>query len=323
MKKRKKIAVVYFIMICCLLIGCGSQAGFLEDIARGYGQNAQPGVPGVLDETVKGARDVSQKTDGSTAQPEATTASSGIPEKSQVKNLPPASLRVCLVGNSLIEYGNQAAFLEDIAWGYGQNIKVDQFTWGGMYLRDYCGGRFLHKNKLKRKLKKADIVVFQDYGGWQGKSTVRSIKKLEKWCKKKAKFYYYMYEGDDYEMSPSDYRKLKQLKLSFIPKGQMIDSMYGFGYQYDELHVEGDFHPNSFDGYLSALLMHAVLFERKCVEFPREWFPDQRPKAPRIYKGLVKYIHGDTKEERWEEFQRICRKLDELTVQAGSIRDDV
>lgn len=290
MKKRKYFSAVCCIILFSLLLSCWPQD---------FGQGMNKLFTGL------GKTEASAKTK----------------EKSQVKKLPPVSRRVCFIGNSLIEFGYQAEFLEDIAWGYGQNITVDKMTYGGAYLRDYCNKkfvsqRFVNKNIVKRKLQKADIVVFQDYGGWQGKTTVQAIKKLVKYCKRKAKLYYYMYEDDSYEMSSSDYQKLKELKLSFIPKGQMIDSMYDFNYMYGETHVEGDFHPNSFNGYLSALLMHAVLFEEKCVDFPRKWFPDRRPKAPYFYKDLTKYIHGDTKDEKWKEFQRICQKLDELAVQA-------
>lgn len=289
MKKRKHFVVVCSVVLCVLLLNC---------LPQNPGQR--------IDELFTESGD--------------TEALAKIREKSQVKNLPPVSHRVCFIGNSLIESGSQPEFLEDIAWGYGQNIKVDRMTYGGAYLSNYCDKQFMsrtfvNKNIVKQKLKKADIVVFQDYAGWQGEKTVSAIKKLKKYCKRKAKLYFYIYEDTFYELSASDYKKLRELKLSFIPKGQMINSMYGLKYLYGDLHVEGDYHPNAYNGYLSALLMHAILFEKKCVDFPREWFPDCRPKAPYMYQGLTKSIHGKKRDKKWEEFQRICRKLDELAAQ--------
>ncbi|MDE6852905.1 MAG: hypothetical protein K2J67_10575 [Lachnospiraceae bacterium] len=100
--------------------------------------------------------------------------------------------QVCFIGNSLIDYGNQSNFLIDIAAGYGKKVSVDKITWGGAYLSDYVAGNFIDKKKLKKRLNKANIVVFQDYGGWQGAETLKSIRKLKKWCKKGASLYYYM-----------------------------------------------------------------------------------------------------------------------------------
>lgn len=288
MKKRKRNVIVSLALAACLLLsGCGGQVS-QESTSQNSG--AGPSPSGVEEQA---------------------GVSAGIVEKTDATDLPPVSRRVCFIGNSLIDYGSQAGFLEDIAWGFGQNIKVDQITWGGAYLRDYLRGTLLPKKEVRERLGQADIVVFQDYGGWRGNTTVRAIRKLEKWCRKDAKLYYYMYEDDNWEMSSSDYQTLKKLKLSFVPKGQMIELLYEFGYTYEDLHLEGDFHPNSLNGYLSALMMYAVLFQEKCVSLPREWFPTERSEAPRIYIDLEQSFHGSTSEEKWDEFQRICQRMDE------------
>lgn len=222
-------------------------------------------------------------------------------------------IQVCFIGNSLIDYGSQSNYLKDMALCYGRNIRVDKLTWGGAYLSDYVEGTYMTKKEVKERLAKADIVVFQDYGGWVGKSTVGAIKKLKKWCKKDAQFYYYMYEDDQYDMTKDDYMKLKKMNLSLIPKGQLIAELYDMNYTYQELHLENDFHPNNFNGYVSALVMHGVLFHEKCMDFPKEWFlGENTQQLSKPLDEIIASIHGDTNEDVWAEFQAICQKADQL-----------
>lgn len=228
----------------------------------------------------------------------------------------PDDYKVCFIGNSLIEYGCQARFLKDIALSYGRQISVDQLTWGGSFLSNYTDGTYISKKEVKNRLKKADIVVFQDYGGWNGGDTVRAIKKLETWCNKQAKFFYYMYEEDEAEMTKADYKQLKRLGMQFIPKGQMINALYDMAYTYEELHVENDFHPNNLNGYIAALVMHSVIFDETCTDFPKEWFSlDKAEQLTGPLEQIMECLHGNSQQETWEEFQRICQKADEFISQ--------
>lgn len=243
---------------------------------------------------------------------------SAIPSEVQ-QILDQEEIRVCLIGNSLIDYGCQPGYLDDIALSYGRNLFVDQITWGGAWLEDYLDGTYMKKKDVKERLSAADIVVFQDYGGWQDEITFHAIKKLQKWCKEDASFYYYMYEDDNREMKASDYKKLKKQGLEMIPKGQLMDALYEMGYSYEELHLEGDFHPNYFNGYVSALLMHSVMFEEKCAEFPREWLLGEY--TAYLSKPLdvaMEGFHSKTEDEIWEEFGAICKKADELIDQTAA-----
>lgn len=235
----------------------------------------------------------------------------------------PDDYKICFIGNSLIDFGNQARYLDDIALTYGRQVSVDQITCGGAFLRDYIKETFMSKKEVKEKLEKADIVVFQDYGGWQGKETIQSITKLEKWCREDAMFYYYMYDQDDSEMVSSDYRQLRELGIQFIPKGQMIDALlYEMSYSYEALHLKNDFHPNGFNGYVAALVMHGVIFDEKCTDFPKDWFfGDKTAQLTASLKPVTDNLHGDSEQEKWEEFQRICQKADELILQAESLSE--
>lgn len=250
-----------------------------------------------------------------TAEPEQTA--------SPVPALPPTTppepdYKVCFIGNSLIEYGAQARFVKDIALSYGKHISVDQMTWGGSWLSDYVEGTYMNKKEVKSRLNKADIVVFQDYGGWQGCKTVKAIKKLRSWCKKDADCYYYMYEEDEMEMAAADYQQLKKMGIAFIPKGQMLNALYEMNYSYSDLHLEGDFHPNIFNGYVSALLMHRVIFKEMCTDFPKDWFfGDNTEQLTGSLDQVIQSLQGDSEQEKWDEFQRICQKADELAQQAG------
>lgn len=232
----------------------------------------------------------------------------------------PDDYNVCFIGNSLIDYGCQARFLKDIALSYGKQISVDQLTWGGSFLHDYVDGKYMSKKEVKKRLKKADIVVFQDYGGWNGQDTIQAIKNLEKWCNKQAKFFYYMYEDDEKEMSKNDYKQLKKLGMRFIPKGQTINSLYDMAYSYEELHVKNDFHPNNLNGYIAALVMHGVIFKEKCADFPKEWFSiDKAEQLTGSLEHVMECLHGNSPQETWEEFQRICQKADEFISQAEEL----
>lgn len=220
---------------------------------------------------------------------------------------------VCFIGNSLIDYGNQSNFLIDLSAGFDRKITVDKITWGGAYLSDYVAGNFLNVDKLKSRLGKADIVVFQDYGGWQGTKTLKAIRKLTSWCKEDASFYYYMYDEDDVEMQNSDYQKLAKLGLKLIRKGQLIDALSDMSYTYEELHMENDFHPNILNGYMAALIMNSTIFGEKCTDLPKEWFFGEKDgRLATAYKQVLDGIHGDSEQEKWEEFQIICKKADQL-----------
>lgn len=285
---------LFSIILCCLIFtGCA-------------GQNSQTGQIPHSDTPTGRFQSSNMVSQGKASA--SLLAATGKSKKTKQKNC-----RVCLVGNSLIQYGSQAGFLQDIAKGYGRDITVDQLTWGGVYLKDYAKATGSNKKEVKYHLKKADIVVFQDYGGWQNKKTTNAIRKLEKWCRKNAQFYYYMYDYDHYEINDAGYQTLSSLNISLIPKGRMIEKMRLDNFFLDqELRLEGDYHPNSLNGYLSALMMYAVIFDEKCTDFPQKWFPCYRTKLPRTYVILEDSFHGNTKKEKWEEFQKICQTMDEI-----------
>lgn len=223
------------------------------------------------------------------------------------------STQVCFIGNSLIDYGNQSNFLIDLAAGYNKKISVDKITWGGAHLSDYIAGTFVKKKTIKKRLNKADIVVFQDYGGWQGTETLNSIQKLIKWCKKDSSLYYYMYDGDDDEMQTSDYKELAELGMELIPKGQMIDALFEMTYTYEDLHIENDFHPNNFNGYLAALVMNSTIFDFKCTELSKEWFLGEKDgQLAAAYAQVLDGLHGESEHDKWNELQKICKKADQL-----------
>lgn len=227
------------------------------------------------------------------------------------------SIQVCFIGNSLIDYGNQSDFLIDLSACFGRTISVDKITWGGAYLQDYVTGRFIDKKSIKKRLDKADIVVFQDYGGWQKSKTWKAIQKLITWCKEDASFYYYMYDEDDMEMQDSDYKKLSKLGLNLIPKGQMIDALFEMFYTYEDLHLENDFHPNILNGYMAALVMNGAIFGEKCTNLPKEWFfGEKEGRMAAAYDHVINGIHGDSEQEKWEEFQKICKQADQLVRNA-------
>lgn len=255
-----------------------------------------------------------------TSSPVSNTPTPDRKESTPTPKLEQDEIKVCFIGNSLIQYGCQSYFLSDIALSYGKNVSVDKIVYGGSFLSDYLKGTYMSPDTVKKRLKKADIVVFQDYGGWQGDNTVRSIKKLEKWCKKDAKFYYYMYEYDDKEMGDSDYKKLRKLDLEFIPKGQMMDALYEMSYSYEDLHLGGDFHPNNFNGYMSALVMYGAIFGDKCADFPREWFmEDKTEELSQPVDRIREKLHGNSEDEIWKEFIHICKKADQLIKNAQEL----
>ena len=302
----KKLLQVFVIcVVCCLLsVGCANSS----DKAR------------VDNEPDKGQQ--KEEAASSVKSGEQTEAPSpAVKDNKQTSEPRVDDYNVCLIGNSLIQYGAQYLFLHDIALSYGKQISVDQITWGGAYLSDYVDGTYMDIETVKNRLQKADIIVFQDYGGWQGKSTVDAIRKLEKWCKKGARFYYYMYDDDYEEMESSDYKKLRKLKLQPVPKGQLIAALYDMSYSYEELHMENDFHPNIFNGYMGALTMYGVIFDEKCADFPKDWFlEDKTGQLTGPMEQMKEFLRGESQEEKWKEFQRICQKADQLIRQSKKYR---
>lgn len=291
---KKYLIVSFMFVLCCVLfVGCGNKKSHSRQGIAPFASGEEKLSP----------------------SPVANTSTPVIIESASPSQQ--EEIKVCFIGNSLIQYGRQSNFLKDIAMSYGRKVSVDSLTWGGADLEDYIKGTYMSTDNVKKRLKRADIVVFQDYGGWQGDGTVWSIRKLEKWCKKDAEFYYYMYEEDDLEMDASSYRRLRELGIEFIPKGQMINALYEMSYSYEDLHLEGDFHPNNFNGYMSALIMYSTIFGDKCEEFPKEWFMgDKAKELSQSVDQIREKLHGSSQDEIWKEFNKICKKADQLVKKA-------
>ena len=286
---KKRCNVIVLLAICCIaMAGCGK-----TERNRGTASEVQK----------------------ESAPPVGKESETSLPASSDTRKqeTEQENTRVCFVGNSLIDYGNQADFFIDYAAGFGRKISVEKLTWGGARLSDYAAGGFIGKKEIKKSLKKVDIVVFQDYGGWQGMETLKAIQELVAWCKKDAAFYYYMYDGDNEQMQDSDYQKLKEIHIGLVPKGQMIDALLEMSYNYEELHMENDFHPNNLNGFMAVLVMYGTIFQEKCIKFPKEWFfGEKEGHLAAAYAQVLDGIHGDSKEEKWEEFQKICKEADKL-----------
>lgn len=295
--KPKTLLLILCVICCISLTGCSSHH-------KTNSKTQEKNAPAADTENDAMASSSAAETNGDAPLP----SSAAETEESK-----PVDAHICFIGNSLIEYGNQAGFLVDLSAAFDRNITVDQITWGGSHLYEYAAGKYIDKDQLKQRLQRADIVVFQDYGGWQGEETWKAIRKLIKWCAEDADFYYYMYDEDENEMQAHEYKKLTKLGLKCIPKGQIIDALDNMSYTFDELHLEGDFHPNIFNGYMAALVMNGTIFGEKCTDLPKEWFfAKKKERLAAAYEEVHAGIHGESEEEKWEEFQKICQKADQF-----------
>lgn len=97
--------------------------------------------------------------------------------------------------------------------------------------------------------------------------------------KKSARSYYYMTEFDDREGELV--KKLKKRGVGIIQAESAIESLYGMGYNYEDLHEPNDYHPNEYNGYTASILMYAKIFNKKCTGYPVE-------KCPKKYRAFLK-----------------------------------
>lgn len=210
--------------------------------------------------------------------------------------------KVCMVGNSHFRTGGQPGYFKGIAALYGQRVKMLNESIDGYMLEQHL--RNARKGKsIAKSLKKADVVVFQEYG-IRYNTTLDSILQMKSYCKENARFYYYATDYDIHWSWDSRRKELEENGISIIDSGTLLESMYSIGFSYEDLHYPNDDHPNDINGHVSSMLMYARIFEEKCCDFPTKQYLEYFEFA----------LPGKTRAEKWKQFKKICKAADKLAV---------
>lgn len=210
--------------------------------------------------------------------------------------------KVCMVGNSHFRTGRQPDYLKGIAALYGQKVKILNESIDGWMLSQHLQNAKKGKS-IAGSLKKADIVVFQEYGG-RYDTSLDSMLAMKEYCKNSVRLYYYATEYDIYWDWDLRRAELEKNGITVIASGTLLERMYSMGFTYADLHDAYDDHPNCLNGYVSSMLMHARIFQEKCSDFPTRQYMD-------YFEPIVP---GKTKAQKWKQFKKICKVADELAA---------
>lgn len=210
--------------------------------------------------------------------------------------------KVCMVGNSHFRTGRQPDYLQKIATLYGQKVKVLNESTDNYMLKQHLQDAQRGKS-IAASLKKADMVVFQEYGS-RYTTTLDDIIQMKEYCKRDAKLYYYATDYDIYFDWEERKAALEKHGIGIIASGTLLTKMYSMGFSYEDLHDANDDHPNCVNGYVSSMLMYAKMFQEKCIDFPTKQYLN-------YFEPIVP---GKTKAGKWKQFKKICKAADKLAA---------
>lgn len=213
---------------------------------------------------------------------------------------------VTMIGNSHFRTGSHPTYLKTIAKLYGQKVKILNESHDDYTLENHL--KNAQKNRsIRKSLKKADMVVFQEYGG-RYTTTLDSILAMKQYCKKNAKLYYFATDYDFFwsESESARQKELERNGITVIDAGALLEKMYHIGFSYDDLHDYNDSHPNSINGYVSSLMIYAQLFREKCTNYPTKQY----------LSYFEEILPGKTKKQKWKDFKKVCKAADKLNAKS-------
>lgn len=204
--------------------------------------------------------------------------------------------KIVLVGNSLLNHGNNTDGFSAAVATYGESIQVLNYCEGdydfSMFCEDLESG---NNNELKKILKQGDVIILQ------GKSmdSPSDAKKIVSYAKKSAKIY--LYETEFVAQRPDKYyQKLcKSTGGEFIYAEELMNRIVKLGYDYESLHATNDFHPNYLNGYIAQVMMYTQIFGENPMLFDTKYL-DQW-----VFDDLI----GDSMDEKVKSFKDICKEM--------------
>ncbi len=218
--------------------------------------------------------------------------------------------KVTVIGNSLLRLGDQTKYLKSIAKLYGTNLTINYQLIDGSTLHDHLTDVKRKQNGTRKALKTADIVIFQEYGT-RYETTYKDITAMRKYMRSSARSYYYMTEFDDYnpfQTTQTGYlQKIKKSGVGIIEAESLIQALMTMGYAYKDLHMPGDYHPNTNNGYSCSILMYCQLFNKKCTDYPVN-------KCPKSYRSFLK---GKNLTQKRKKLREILEQAENIRLQKG------
>lgn len=174
-----------------------------------------------------------------------------------------SAINIVLVGNSLTYAGGIPMFLSHISTYSHINVNIIDLSKSGYSLRDHIN--IMNSGDYDLAFQKAQIVIFQEYGSTRLK-TAANLKILMNRVNSKAKIYFLLTEFD---ISCDRESELSGMSgFTYIPSGYVLNNLLSKGYQYEQFHLAVDLHPNTLYGYIAALTIYSVLFQKPIDDIP-------------------------------------------------------
>lgn len=212
---------------------------------------------------------------------------------------------VVFVGNSLMRVDELYQKVEYVASAYGYNMTAHEFSRDGFSISEHIYSIEIAE-ALQITLAKADVVIFQEYGGCYD-TTYDDIREIvSRYCPN-AEIYYFTTDFDYLDSEYNTYYSqiANDPDIHIIPAGTFVESVTDDGqnmYSYSDLHLEGDYHPNDAQGWLVSLLVFCEITGQRCIDYPNLSLSD----------NFFYSMKGDGFEQKSEWFYKIYRDADEL-----------
>lgn len=211
---------------------------------------------------------------------------------------------VVMIGNSLLQKGDVAKRFENIVNAMGNSVTTEGEYFMGKslaeiadYITETDGLEYVGE-----ELAEADVVIFQEYGGYYD-TTLEDMKKyIDTYCSDDVVAYYYSTEFDsDYSQLNEDYiAKYEDAGINVLLTCDMLSRLNEeFGYEY--FHLE-DYHPNELSGYFSALFLYSKLYKVSATEVPINIMDET----------AYELMPGNSDEEKANNYDIITNIIDEI-----------
>lgn len=201
------------------------------------------------------------------------------------------NFNILFIGNSLTFTGGIPEKFKALIEQEGKNVNIQKKVDSGYTLYQHYGE--LNQDDYDEIIEKADVVCIQEYGGY-GLSTAKALKCIMMLFDLDTRFYFLLTEFD----IPNRVGELKEVKnITYIPSGIAHNNLLDEGFNYDDLHIQNDYHPNSLYGYVAALTVYSTIFDIDCRGFSSD----------SIEKNTYYFLPGETDEEK-EESVNVIQK---------------
>ncbi len=212
-------------------------------------------------ETVSEQSTSSEEESSSASEP-STEPTSEPSEQSDVKN-------IIFIGNSLTNCGKMPEHLERIGKG---RYNVTNACIDGSELKTHIE-RFSDEEYYYREaLSEADIVVFQEFGGYMDELTEEALKELVKMCREicgpDTKYYFMMFEffGRYPDIREECLDMLSECGVEPLPIGEIISYVRDTYFSEDQFILSDGLHPTQLQGNIMAMAFIIIEEDESCTD---------------------------------------------------------